>query len=269
MVVMTAMLPDPVEQVLVEDLVGVVLAAGEGVRLRPLTLKRPKPLCPVDNVPLLDHARLRAASVTADIAVNVHHGREAIAAHLDGTAVHLSVEEDEALGTAGALGHLRDWIAGRDAVVLNGDTWCPGALEQAVAGWDRERVRLLVAGGDELRPNSQLAGAFMPWAEIAPLAAEPSGLYEVSWRRLIAEGRVDVVRWDGPCFDCGTPQRYLAANMAATEADSVIGPGSKIHGTVERSVVWEDTEVYEHEHLVDAIRGDGLTVLVRSRLSGG
>jgi NDP-sugar pyrophosphorylase family protein len=264
MVVMTAMLPDQMEQVLVEDLVGVVLAAGEGARLRPLTAKRPKPLCPVDNVPLLDLALRRAGSVTGELAVNLHHGREAIAAHLDSAPVHQAVEEgDEALGTAGALGNLRGWIAGRDAVVLNGDTWCPGSLAQVVDGWDRERVRLLVAGGDELLPTSQLAGAFMPWAEIAPLAAEPSGLYEVSWRRLIAEGRVDVVRWDGPCFDCGTPKRYLTANLAASDGDSVVGPGSKVHGTIERSVLWDNSEVYEHEHLVDAIRGDGLTVYVR------
>ena len=260
-------MPDPVERVLVEPagdgLAAVVLAAGEGARLRPLTLRRPKPLCPVDNVPLLDHALQRAASVTSAIAVNVHHGREAIASHLDGSEVHLSVEEGEALGTAGALGNLRGWIAGRDAVVLNADTWCPGSLEGVVAGWDRERVRLLVSGSDHLTSSSQLAGALMPWAEVSPLEAEPSGLYEVSWRRLLAEDRVEVVRWDGPTIDCGTPRRYLTANLTATEGDSVIGPGSKIHGTVERSVLWDNTEVYEHEHLVNAIRGDGVTVYVR------
>lgn len=263
-------MPDPVEPVLVEPagdgLAAVVLAAGEGARLRPLTLRRPKPLCPVDNVPLLDHALQRAATATwatSAIAVNLHHGREAIAAHLDGSEVHQSVEEGEALGTAGALGNLREWIDGRDTVVLNADTWCPGSLEDVVAGWDRERLRLLVSGSDHLTSTSQLAGALMPWSEIAPLDAEPSGLYEVSWRRLLAEGRVEVVRWDGPTIDCGTPQRYLTANLAATEGDSVIGPGSKIHGIVERSVLWENTEVYEHERLVNAIRGDGVTVYVR------
>ena len=263
-------MPDPTERVLVEPttdgVVAVVLAAGEGVRLRPLTIRRPKPLCPVDNVPLLDHALDRAATVTSAIAVNLHHGREAIAAHLDGNPVHQSVEEGtEALGTAGALGHLRDWISGRDAVVLNADTWCPGSLEDVVAGWDHERVRLLVAGSDTLELGSPLAGALMPWSEIAPLQPVPSGLYEVSWRRLIAEGRVEVVRWDGPCVDCGTPASYLAANLAASGGTSVIGPGSKVHGSVYRTVLWEGSEVYEHEYLRDAIRGDGVTVLVRRR----
>ena len=56
------------------DLAGVVLAAGLGTRLRPLTLVRPKPLCPVGDRPLLDHALDRMAAVAGDVAVNVHHG---------------------------------------------------------------------------------------------------------------------------------------------------------------------------------------------------
>lgn len=264
------MMPDPVEPVLVEalveDLVGVVLAAGEGVRLRPLTLRRPKPLCPVDNVPLVDHALRRAATVTPDLAVNLHHGRDQLAAHLEaeaGPPVHLSVEEPEALGTAGALGHLRSWIDGRAAVVLNGDTWSPGSLVAAVRGWDQERVRLLVVDDDRLTRSSRLAGALMPWSEIAPLAPVPSGLYEASWGRLAAEGCIDVVRWDGPWVDCGTPARYLHANMLASGGRTVVGPGSKVDGRVVRSVLWEDSVVRADEVLVDAVRAGNLTVLVR------
>jgi NDP-sugar pyrophosphorylase family protein len=242
----------------------VVLAAGEGARLRPLTRLRPKPLCPVDNVPLVDHALRRARTVTAHVAVNLHHGREALAAHLDGAPVHLSVEDGpEALGTAGALGHLRGWIGGRSTVVLNADTWCPGSLEPLVDGWDGERIRLLVEGDDRLHRSVRLAGALMPWSEVAPLAPEPTGLFEVSWGRAAAEGRVEVVRWDGPWADCGTPADYLRANLLATGGRSAIGPGAKVAGTVERSVVWERSEVHAVEHLVDAVRAGPLTVLVR------
>lgn len=261
-------MPDPMELVLVEpaddSLCAVVLAAGEGARLRPLTRRRPKPLCPVDNVPLVDHARRRAATATPHVAVNLHHGRDALAEHLDGLPVHLSVEDGpEALGTAGALGLLRPWIDGRGTVVLNADTWSPGSLAGAVAGWDRERVRLLVVGDDRFTPTSRLAGALLPWSEVAPLAPEPTGLYEVSWGRLLAEGRIDAVRWDGPWVDCGTPARYLAANLMASGGASVVGPGSKVDGTIERSVLWEDSEVCPGEVLVDAIRAGNLTVLVR------
>ncbi|HEX6417480.1 MAG TPA: sugar phosphate nucleotidyltransferase, partial [Acidimicrobiales bacterium] len=109
---MPAMMPQAAER-LPTDVCAVVLAAGEGRRLRPLSLVRPKPLCPVGGVPLLDLAVARARMVTAAVAVNVHHGREAIERHLAAEAgeghsggggagpVHVSVEEERALGTAG------------------------------------------------------------------------------------------------------------------------------------------------------------------------
>lgn len=247
-----------------DTLCGVVLAAGGGTRLRPLTLLRPKPLCPVGNVALVDHALARVATITTSVAVNVHHGREALAEHLAGTTVHLSVEEPEPLGTAGALGLLRPWIDGRAVAVVNADTWSPGTLAAALSGWDHERVRLLVVAEDHLTPTSQVAGALLPWSEVARLEPEPSGLYELSWARLAAQGLVDVQRWHGPCIDCGTPARYLAANLAACGGNSVIGAGAKVAGIVERSVVWEGAEVFPGEHLVDAIRADAhVTVLVR------
>ena len=249
------------------DVCAVVLAAGEGARLRPLTRLRPKPLCPVGGTPLVDLALDRAATVAdpgrGAVAVNLFHGREPLADHLDGRA-HLSIEEGEALGTAGALGLLRPWIAGRGVLVLNGDTWAPGDLGPAAAGWDRERIRLLVAGEDRLHETSRVAAAFMPWPEVERLAPVPSGLWEASWRERHAAGRVEVVRWDGPCLDCGTPARYLAANLAASGGEPVVGEGATVEGKVERSVLWPGVRVRAGEALVDAIRADdGVTVLVR------
>src|SRR5436305_3997812 len=99
----------------VGDLAAVVRAAGAGTRLRPLTRLRPKALCPVDNVPLVDLAIGWARTVTSAVAVNVHHGRAAMESHLAGR-VHLSVEETQALGTAGGVANLKDWIDGRSAL---------------------------------------------------------------------------------------------------------------------------------------------------------
>ncbi|MGE3620280.1 MAG: NDP-sugar synthase [Acidimicrobiia bacterium] len=244
----------------------VVLAAGAGTRLRPLTDRRPKPLCPVGGTPLVDLALARARTAVPEghVAVNVHHGRGPIEAHLAGSGVEVSVEEREALGTAGALGRLRDWIAGADVLVLNADTWAPGPLGDFVRGGDGQRIRLLLAGSDRFEPTSRVVAALMPWAEVAPLRAEPSGLYEVSWRAAAAAGRIEVVRHDGPFVDCGTPARYLAANLAAAGGASVVDPGARCEGRVERSVVWPGASVHRAEHLVDAVRADGgLTVLVR------
>lgn len=246
-----------------DDLVGVVLAAGRGTRLRPLSRLRPKALCPVGNVPLVDLALERVRPSVGAVAVNLHHGRRALDAHL-ADDVHRSVEASDPLGTAGALGQLRSWIDGRDALVVNADAWCPGTLEAFVEGWDGERVRLLLAGDDDLQPNSGLAAALMPWPDIAELEPVPSGLYEVSWRAAQAAGRLEVVRHDGPFVDCGTPRQYLAANLLWSGGESVVEPGAEVEGSLDRCVVWSDARVHRHERLTCSIRArGGLTVLVR------
>jgi CTP:molybdopterin cytidylyltransferase MocA len=249
----------------VAGVAGVVLAAGAGTRLRPLTLLRPKPLCPVGGVALVDLAMARVGAVADDVAVNVHHGRAAMEAHL-GRRVHVSVEEGEALGTAGALGRLRPWVDGRPLVVVNADAWTTAPLAPLLDGWDGACIRVLVAGAAEVTPTMRLAGALLPWWAVEPLAAEPSGLWEVSWRAAVAAGRIEAVPIGRgvPFVDCGTPGAYLAANLAASGGAPVVGEGAVVAGRVERSVVWPGAAVHAGEHLVHAIRTDaGSTVLVR------
>ncbi|MGK2949683.1 MAG: sugar phosphate nucleotidyltransferase [Acidimicrobiales bacterium] len=246
-----------------EGIAGVVLAAGRGTRLRPLTRLRSKALCPVGNVPLVDLALERVRPAVARVAVNLHHGRKALDAHL-APDVHRSVEAERPLGTAGALGHLRPWLDGSPALVVNADAWCPGSLATFVDGWDGERIRLLLHDDDALHPTSQIAGALMPWTDVAGLLAEPSGLYEVSWRAAAEAGRVEVVRHDGRFVDCGTPQQYLEANLTASGGESVVEDGAVVEGTIERCVVWAGAKVHRNEHLVNAIRARGrVTVFVR------
>jgi NDP-sugar pyrophosphorylase family protein len=242
---------------------GVALAAGAGTRLRPLTDERPKALCPVGGRPLVDLAVDRLRSVTDDVAVNLHHGRRALEAHL-GDDVHLSVEAGRLLGTAGALGNLRPWIDGRPTIVVNADGWCQGGLEELVHGWDGTTVRLLVPGGGPFGPTSPVAGALLPWSEVSSFPAVPSGLFELSWRSAAAEGRLEVIGHRGPFVDCGTPRDYLRANLTASHGRSVIGRQALVEGLVERSVVWPGAQVREEERLVDAVRTTGgATVLVR------
>jgi N-acetyl-alpha-D-muramate 1-phosphate uridylyltransferase len=246
-----------------DGVVGVVLAAGRGTRLRPLTRLRPKALCPVGNVPLVDLALERVRPAVEEVAVNLHHGRRALDQHL-ADDVHRSVEVERPLGTAGALGQLRSWIAGRGTLVVNADAWCPGPLADFAAGWDGERIRLLIPGSDELRPDSAIAGALMPWSDVAGLAPEPSGLFEVSWRQAVRDGRIDVVRHDGAFVDCGTPQDYLAANLQASGGESVVEPGATVEGELDRCVVWSDARVDAGERLSLCIRAKSrVTVLAR------
>lgn len=249
------------------EVAGVVLAAGAGVRLRPLTRHRPKPLCPVAGVPLLDLAIARVRGVAADVAVNVHHGRDAMERHLTGAdpGVLVSIEAERALGTAGALGRLRPWIADRPVVVVNGDTWCPVPLAPLLEGWDGERTRLFVVGRWPT-PRPRLVAAVMPWADVAGLAPVPSGLWEVVWRAALDEGRLDVAPARGPFVDCGTPAAYLAANLAATEGRGFVDPAAAVGDGVAltASVVWDDGRVEAGEVLDHAVRyAGGRTLLVR------
>lgn len=248
-----------------------VLAAGAGTRLSPLTRLRPKPLCPVAGVALVDHALDRAGRVAAAdrIAVNVHHGAAAVTAHLGGR-VHVSVERHEALGTAGGVAAVADWLGDDPLLVLNGDTWCPGDLAPVLAGWDGERVRVVVSGSARFGPRSGVVASVMPAAVVRSLRPEPSGLYEVCWAPAHAAGRLDVVGWDGPVIDCATPRDYLMANLVASGGVSVVGEGAVVEGVVERSVLWPGTRVRPGERLVGAIRAaDSMTVLVRPLPAAG
>jgi N-acetyl-alpha-D-muramate 1-phosphate uridylyltransferase len=233
--------------------------------MRPLTRIRPKALCPVGNTALVDIALGHVAGITDRVAVNVHHGRALMEEHLAGR-VHLSIEPDEALGTAGALGHLLEWIDGSAALVVNADTWHQADLRDLVEGWDGERIRVLVegAGAGGLHPGVGVVASLMPWTETRRLTAEPTGLYEVSWRVAAEEGRLETVGYRGPFIPCDQPNDYLAANMAASGGQPVVGPGADVRGRLVRSVVWPGGVVRDPEVLVDAIRvGDRLTVLCR------
>lgn len=246
------------------------MAAGAGRRLRPLTLLRPKPLCPVGDRSLLDWSLDALAPAVGAVAVNVHHRAEQVVEHLDrracerGEAVaHVSHEEPEALGTAGAIGALRGWLDGRSALVVNADTWHRADLAAFVAGWDGERVRLLTPSPLPFGPRSGVVASLLPWSVAVTLVAEPSGLWEVVWAAALADGRLDAVHESGPVIDCATASDYLRANMAWSSGASVIGEGAVVEGSVTRSVVWPGAHVGPGEVLVDAIRADGRTVLVR------
>ena len=102
-----------------------VLAAGEGTRLRPLTLDRPKPMLPLAGRPLLEHTiALLVRYGIRDIAINLHYRPDVIVHHFgDGSAFGARItysHERQLLGSAGAARQL-DWFLGDRFVVLYGD----------------------------------------------------------------------------------------------------------------------------------------------------
>lgn len=111
----------------------VVLAAGLGTRLRPLTLARPKPLMPLWNVPLLERIlRLLEGWGVERIAVNLHSLPEAIQAFLNQRGSRAEIRtsyEPEILGTAGALRPLRSFLGAEPFWVVNADIAARVAVE--------------------------------------------------------------------------------------------------------------------------------------------
>jgi N-acetyl-alpha-D-muramate 1-phosphate uridylyltransferase len=250
------------------ELCAVVLAAGSGTRLAPLTTLRPKALCPVGDRTLLDRTLDRLAALgfagPERVAVNAHHHADQVVAAVGGRA-HLSVEQPEALGTAGAVAALRDWAAGRHVLVCNADAYLADSdTTPLLAGWSGERPRLLVirdpARGDF--GEWRFAGmSLLPAAAAARLEPVPTGLYEVVWRAARAAAQLELTPFGDVFIDCGTPSDYLAANLHASGGASVVGAGAVVEGKLTRSVVWPDSYVGPDEHLVEAIRvGRRLTV---------
>jgi NDP-sugar pyrophosphorylase family protein len=103
-----------------------ILAAGFGTRLQPLTKTVPKPMVPVLNRPLLERTiELLRQSNIQDIAVNVHHLSEQVIAHFGdgskfGVNLHFSREET-ILGTAGGIKEAQKFLDGGSFLVINSD----------------------------------------------------------------------------------------------------------------------------------------------------
>ncbi|MGC4896892.1 nucleotidyltransferase family protein [Micromonospora sp. DT31] len=274
------------------EVCAVVLAAGEGTRLRPLTARVPKALCPVGNVALLDRALARLARLGLSgpdrVAVNACYLGEQVVARV-GDRAHLSVEPGSPLGTAGGVGRLRDWIAGRGVLVGNADAYLadpyapPGVDVAALLdGWDGRSVRLLGQPADDPTAPGTFHGhhfvgfSLLPWRLVRDLPATFGDLVRTVWRPAEAAGALTVVPYRGTFYDTGTPGDYLAANLHAAGPDglvdrsatvtgratrSVVGAGARVDGTVDGCVVWPGASVGAGERLSGVIRaGADLTV---------
>lgn len=154
-----------------------LLAAGLGTRMRPLTAATPKPLLPLGGRPLLDHAldRLALAGIER-VVVNAHWQAERVAAHLAARvgAPRVVVRHEEALldtggGVRAALGDLGP----QPFLIVNGDAfWTDGpvpALERLIAAW--------VKAGDSIDAMLLMQRSFQVQAEVGrgDFAIDPQG----------------------------------------------------------------------------------------------
>lgn len=215
-----------------------VMAAGLGKRMRPLTASQPKPLVRVAGKPLIDHALDRLADAGVERAVvNVHYLADALEAHLGERSrpkITISDEREELLETGGGMikasGHLPDPF-----FCLNADNiWLDGpksAFQDLSRRWDPERMDALLllvsharaenfrgSGDFYMDPQGRLsrrrAGRIAPFiftgiqlVSHRLLRDSPEGRFStnVLWDRAIGEGRLYGVSFTGRWFEVGTP----------------------------------------------------------------
>ena len=154
-----------------------ILAAGGGTRLHPLTFAAAKPMAPVLNRPVMEHilARLRRHGVT-DVIANLHHYGEQVASYFgDGERFGVSLRysrEQELLGTAGGVKHVAGFFRGETFFVIGGDDLADFDLG-AMLAFHRRRGALATIAVVEVAPASVRAPPVLPKVTTRIVALDP------------------------------------------------------------------------------------------------
>jgi mannose-1-phosphate guanylyltransferase len=243
-----------------------VLAAGLGTRLRPLTESCAKPLVPVGDRPALAHVldRLRRAGATR-LVVNAHHHADQLRAFVAGQPDVAVSEEAELLGTAGGVQRAHELLGEGDVLLWNGDILGDVDARALVAahraaatlvvqplaagqgsvglGADGRVVRLRRERFGEEDRGGEFLGIYVLGAALRARLPERGGMIEDVLVPALARGEVvRAVLFEGPWRDIGTVGSYLDANLAwlaARGARSWVGPGARVAEgvTLDRAVV--------------------------------
>jgi MurNAc alpha-1-phosphate uridylyltransferase len=217
-----------------------ILAAGLGTRMAPLTATRPKPLIEVRGKALIDHAidHLIRGGVKYFV-VNVHYMAEMLIAHLEkrkDVEIHICDETEAILDTGGAIAKALPYFKGEPFFTHNSDSlWVEGmgwALGRMKTRWDPDAMDALMllaptvtaigfdGRGDFemdslglLKRRGELKLAPFVWTGLQIVHPRlfdgaPKGRFSINplWDRAIEKGRLFGIRLDGVWIHVGTPQ---------------------------------------------------------------
>jgi N-acetyl-alpha-D-muramate 1-phosphate uridylyltransferase len=229
-----------------------VLAAGLGTRMRPVTDAMPKPLVPVAGKPLLDHVLDKLADAgVGDAVVNVHYFAEQIEQHLAGRRaprITISDERSQLLNTGGGVCAALRLLGPAPFFLLNSDTlWIDGVdanLNRLARAFDPARMDALlllaptatsvgyVGRGDfamdpagvlrRRREREVVPFVYAGAAVLTPgmFADAPAGPFSLNllFDRAIEAGRLCGLRLDGVWMHVGTPEAIMAAEAAILDS---------------------------------------------------
>ncbi|MDJ0977385.1 MAG: nucleotidyltransferase family protein [Erythrobacter sp.] len=224
-----------------------VMAAGLGKRMRPLTVSQPKPLVRVAGKALVDHAldRLAEAGVSRAV-VNVHYLADALEAHVlerDLPKVTISDEREQLLETGGGLikaaPQLADpffclnadniWLDGpRNCFAELSARWDPTAMDALLLVVPHTRANNFSGEGDfyvdpvgrlSRRKSGRIAPFIYTGIQLIShrlLREAPAGAFSTNilWNRAIEEGRLFGLTFTGQWFEVGTPQAIAPTEEA-------------------------------------------------------
>ncbi|TWH64431.1 MurNAc alpha-1-phosphate uridylyltransferase [Azomonas agilis] len=214
-----------------------ILAAGKGERMRPLTLHTPKPLLPVAGVPLIEyHIRALQSAGFTELVINHAWLGAQIEAHLgDGSAFNLHIQysaEGEPLETGGGIFKALPLLGDQPFVIVNGDIWTDypfAQLHRPLQGL----AHLVLVNNPEHHPTGDFAlttagqvqedsDSLLTYSGIAVLhprlfTQSQAGAFKLAplLRQAMSAGQVTGEHYLGHWIDVGTPERLQAASVLA------------------------------------------------------
>lgn len=266
-----------------------ILAAGLGTRLRPLTDHRAKALVPVGDRPALAHVvdRLRAAGV-ARVVVNAHHHLDQLRAFALARGLELS-EETDLLGTAGGIEHAAGRLGEGDVLLWNADILADVDVAALLAAHHAEATLVvqplergqgsvgLDASGRVVRlrqvsfaaeeRGGQFLGIHVLGRALRARLPGQGGLIEDVYLPALARGEVLRAHlFEGAWHDIGTTETYLEANvawLAARGLERWTGPGARVADGIalDRAVVGAGASVTGHGALTRCVVWPGASAV--------